>query len=223
MSGNNKGILLKGVQALPLQIPGEILEAQTYLSSSAVLLWINLLAFAQQQRPITLDGVAQYMGVKKRAVEEALATLAERGWINDEDGEIILQVPTETAVTSEESAPLLDEKQASFEWLINFWSHRLGSPGPDEMRKLGFWMEQKGLTCEVIAAGVEEMCAAVENPHLGYLEGILRNWYSEGVRSYSDLVERPYLARALPCSTPQDIHPEAKRKWKELFPDEFDE
>lgn len=219
-----KGVLLKGIEGFPIQVPDRILKHQSQLGTSATLVWINLLAFAQRRRPFQIEEIATFMGVDKTEVERALVILADYGWINDEGLEIRLMIP-DIAVQQEAAAEeptFLDEEQASFEWLISYWSARIGPPSPQEMRKLLFWMERKGMSHEVIAVAVEEMSAAVQNPSFPYLEGILRNWYAEGVRTYNDLIEKPYLSKVLPRPKEQTYDNPAEQKWKEVFPDEFD-
>ena len=39
-----------------------------------------------------------------------------------------------------------------------------------------FWVEKKKVSPEVVAVAIEEMRLSIDNPHIGYLEGILRNW-----------------------------------------------
>lgn len=221
--GRNVGIPLKGIESLPLQIPFEILEVQGILGQTAVLLWINLLAFSQKQKPITIKEVQKFMGVDKRSIEKALALLAEHGWINDEGMVIQLNVPESLeSLTSLDSIDEDTPSQNSFEWVCSFWTNRVSSATSDDTEKLLFWMQAKGVSHEVIAVAIEEMCASVAKPSFPYLEGILRNWYNEGVRTYADLIDKPYLTKVLPGRAEEALHPEAVRKWKELFPDAFE-
>ncbi len=228
------GIPLKGLENNAVQVPQELLHNQKELGLEAVMLWIQLAAFAQRGEAVSTQALAECMGIPRARVETHLAALADRGWINDEGMEIRLSVPPVSPAETELDGPeedtpqappkMLDPGQAQFEWLVNFWSHRVGAADPDIMRKLLFWMEQKGMSHEVIAVAIEEMCTNAQRPTLAYLDGVLRNWYQEGIREYQDLTERPHLAKVLPANTQeQRIHPDAERKWKELFPDEFDQ
>lgn len=217
----SKGILLRGVEGMPIQIPREILKSQPSLGPLATLVWINLVALAQLGRTLQIDTLTEQMGLEKGEVSQALALLADRGWINDEGLEIQLVLPTnlESALTSES---ILDPEQAAYEWLVEYWSTRVTAPSPDEMRKLFYWMEHKGLSHEVIAVAIEEMCATVVSPNFPYLEGILRNWHGVGIRTYNDLLENPHLTKVLaPIAAKKEPSPALKR-WKEVFPHEFD-
>ena len=207
-SPKNKRVILAGWGPYPLQIPREIFEQQASLGPVAALVWINLVAFAQRRHSIEIEEVAEAMGLTQQEINQALALLADRGWLSDDGLEIQLAIPSpvqtkretdlieEGVLTEQETAVaiegVLDEEQASFEWLISHWSARVATPSQEEMRKLLYWMETRGLSHEVIAVAVEEMFATASNPGFPYLEGILRNWHSAGIRTYSDLLANPH-------------------------------
>ncbi len=223
-----RGVILQGLKELPVQVPIEILDVQSTLGVNAVMLWINLLFNAQQQQALKVGSIGTLMGLESKEITKALVRLADHGWINDEGYEIKLCIPTERSQPEKKHHQtglddLLDQGQKGFEWLISFWSTRVAAPSPEEMKKLLFWMEKKQMSHEVIAAAIEEMCASIDHPHFSYLEGVLRNWANEGVFTYSQLVEKPYLSKVLAHSRKPAISPEAEQKWKELFPDEFDD
>lgn len=217
------GVLLQGLDNLPVQVPGEILESQASLGPIPVLLWINLLACAQQGRPLRIEQIAEYMGVEVEEIEQAMVVLANAGWVNDEGLVIHLTIPEDVPKQGrfETAVAVLDEEQASFEWLISYYAARVGDPSPEEMRKLLYWMERRGVSHEVIAVAIEEMCAGAPRPSFAYLEGILRNWHALGIRVYADLIERPNVARVLTQQPGKEELTPAERRWKEVFPDEF--
>lgn len=219
------GVLLQGLDNLPVQVPGAIFECQASLGPIAALLWINLLVCAQQSRPLKINDLSAYMGVEVGDLEQAMVVLANGGWINDEGLVIHLSIPQELPNQGrfETAVAVLDEEQASFEWLISYYATRVGDPSPEEMRKLLFWMERRGVSHEVIAVAIEEMCEGAARPSFQYLEGILRNWHSQGIRAYADLVERPSLARVLMHKPDEQELTVAERRWKEVFPDEFND
>lgn len=219
-SKKDSGFVIKGLEKLPLQVPIELLAAQERLGVNAVLVWINMVLFVQQHKPINTASISNIMHISQKEVNQALACLADQGWINDEGYEIRLCIPKQNDAKQE--IEVLDPKQKGFEWLINFWANKVAPPTSEEMQQLLFWSEKKQMSYEVIAAAVEEMCSSIDSPNLAYLEGVLRNWASEGVYTYNQLLEKPYLAKFLKQPHKASIHPEAKRKWKEVFPDEFD-
>lgn len=221
VSQSSKGVLLRGMEGLPIQIPLEVLNCQAVLGPKATLVWINLVALAQLREPLRLDTLAEQMGLPEQEVSQLLALLADRGWINDEGIEIRLTIPTiQEAAATEES--ILDEEEASFEWLVNYWTTRVAAPTPEEMRKLLYWVETKEVSHEVIAVAIEEMRASATSPGFAYLEGILRNWHAVGIRSYNDLLESPHLTKVLQPIAARKEHTPAEKRWKEVFPHEFD-
>ncbi len=233
-SNQNAGFMLTGIKNMPLQVPIEILAAQPELGVHAVLLWINLLLFVEKHQALSISFLAEAMGLEVSEVNRSLVKLADHGWINDEGYEIKLSVPSsqpaslpsipaDTPAPSHSSEDVLDKNQQGFEWLITCWSNRVSPPSPEEMKKLMFWMEKKQMSHEVIAVAIEEMCAAIDNPHFAYVEGILRNWSNEGVHSYTQLLEKPYLTKVLAPQSQSAVSLDATKKWKELFPDEFDD
>ncbi len=222
-SESERGLEMQGVDDLPVQVPVELFAQQHRLGVDAVLLWINLLFFAQQRKRLTLRTAAEQMGISMQRVEQAFVKLAEHGWVNDSGYTIRLAV---SAAEAAEPIPtgdslMLDEEQAGFEWLVNFWTHKVAAPSAEDMQRLYIWTDERGMSHEVVAAAIEEMCSSVDRPNIGYLEGILRNWLQEGVTSYADLTSKPYLSKVLPQTRREGVHPEAERKWKEFFPDEF--
>lgn len=225
MSGRkSKGVLLRGVEGLPIQVPAEILICQADLGPTATLVWINIVALSQFGRPLQINALAEQMGLEKRVVSQALASLADRGWINDEGLEIQLTVPDRDEQIEPTQAAALEtalQDSDSFEWLVNYVCARVTVPTPEEKRKLLFWMQSKGLSHEVIAVAIEEMCASAAHQSFPYLEGILRNWHGLGIRTYNDLLEHPYLAKVLaPITSCKEQNP-AEQRWREVFPDEF--
>lgn len=227
MSGRkSKGVLLRAVEGLPIQVPVEILKCQADLGPTATLVWINIVALSQMGRPMQINTLAEMMGLDKRTVSQALATLADRGWINDEGLEIQLTVPDSIESAEAAQAATLEavsqREPDAYEWLVDYVCARVTMPTPDEKRKLWYWMQTKGVSHEVIAVAVEEMCASAAHQSFPYLEGILRNWHGLGVRTYNDLLEHPYLAKVLgPITSFKEQNP-AEQRWREVFPDEFD-
>ena len=216
-----RGVLLKGVEGMPVQVPREIMGCQARLGPAATLAWINLLALAQAGKPMHIDDLTEAMGLPKWEVSKALALLADQGWINDEGLEIQLVVPELPEAAAALETPVEVEPEA-FEWLVSYWSARVDAASPEEMRKLLYWMEVKGLSHEVIAVAVEEMLVSAAQPSFPYLEGILRNWHAAGIRTYNDLLENSHLTKVLgPIAGSRELSP-AEKKWKEVFPDEFE-
>ena len=122
--------------------------------------------------------------------------------------------------------------------VMQIYHKRIGMIGPTQYEKLRFWIEEKGMEGAVVALAIEETVRSAEVPRISYLEGILRNWYNDGIRKLADLHERKRASRVLSGDnartkeralegTPnaaayQSVSAELVAKWKELYPDEYD-
>ena len=49
---------------------------------------------------------------------------------------------------------------------------------------------------DVVALAIHEMARSAPTPRIQYLEGILRNWYNDGVRTMADMIKRKKSTRA---------------------------
>lgn len=87
--------------------------------------------------------------------------------------------------------------------VAEFYQNRIGMLGPVQFEKLRFWVEEKAMSPDVVAAAIEETTASAEKPRIQYLEGILRNWYNDGIRSLQDLIKRNQLPAALAGAVPE--------------------
>ena len=98
-------------------------------------------------------------------------------------------------------------------------------------------MEHKKMSADVIALAIEETALSAQSPRFEYLEGILRNWSNQGVRTVDHLIKKKIKVRALagmqpeetvnetyegwPNATAYNIVDEDRLKiWKELYPDD---
>lgn len=123
--------------------------------------------------------------------------------------------------------------------VMQIYHKRIGMIGPTQYEKLRFWIEEMGLEGAVVALAIEETVRSAEVPRISYLEGILRNWYNDGIRTLADLHERKRASKVLSGEearskhdrplegTPnaaayQSVSAELVAKWKELYPDEYD-
>lgn len=86
-----------------------------------------------------------------------------------------------------------DELARDLESVFQLYQQRIGLLGPMQYEKLRFWVEQMGMDAAVVGMAIDETARSAENPRINYLEGILRNWHNDGLRTAADLVR--YLAR----------------------------
>jgi DnaD/phage-associated family protein len=123
--------------------------------------------------------------------------------------------------------------EADFQAVLDLYHKRIGMMGPKQRDKLRFWVEESGMSAEVVAAAIDITARQAENPRIQYVEGILRNWYNDGVRTFEEALKRyPEIAgESSGASEGYEGAPNAGayteadqdliKKWKELYPDEY--
>lgn len=126
---------------------------------------------------------------------------------------------------------------ADMEAVMDLYHRKIGMAGPTQFEKLRFWVEEQGMEGEVVAAAIEETVQSAQVPRINYLEGILRNWCNDNIRTLKDLVERK-ASKVLSGSGGKGagqesmegvpnaeayrrVDPKMVKKWKELYPDEY--
>lgn len=129
-------------------------------------------------------------------------------------------------------------EQADLKAVLDIYHKRIGLMGPKQYDKLRAWVENKGMSADAVAAAIDRTAKLAKNPRIEYLEGILRNWYNEGIRTYEDVLkkygnlhdERRGVDTSAGTSYEgmpnagayTDADKDLVRKWKELYPDEYD-
>lgn len=141
------------------------------------------------------------------------------------------------------AAPPITSASTDLDAVVQIYHKRIGLIGPAQYEKLRFWVEEQKMDAEVVALAIEETVASARNPRINYLEGILRNWYNAGIRTLSDLMQDKRHSQALipkderdrrdqpsprregsaNAAAYQHIDPDLVQRWKELYPDEYDE
>lgn len=94
-------------------------------------------------------------------------------------------------------AAVEDDLARDLESVFELYQQRIGLLGPMQYEKLRFWVEQMGMDAAVVAMAVDETARSAENPRINYLEGILRNWHNDGLRTAADLVRHLSREKAL--------------------------
>lgn len=129
--------------------------------------------------------------------------------------------------------------------VMQIYHKKIGMIGPSQFERLRFWVEDQKMDAEVVALAIEETVTSAKNPRINYLEGILKNWYNAGIRTLTDLMndkqaslvllpkeERKKLKEAQAASPREgvanasayeQVNPDLVERWKELYPDEYDE
>jgi DnaD/phage-associated family protein len=138
------------------------------------------------------------------------------------------------------------QQSPDMEAVLQFYHKKIGMLGPTQFEKLRFWVEDQGMDGEVVAAAIEETVQCAHTPRINYLEGVLRNWHNDGIRTLKDLIDKnvskvlsgasgpggsassgsqspPSSMEGVPnAAAYQRVDWRLVDKWKELYPDEYD-
>lgn len=144
-------------------------------------------------------------------------------------------LPTEAGPTASDPPADLagwDTDEAALQAVVQFYHQRIGMLGPSQFEKLRFWVEDQGMSSDVVALAIEETVQSAPTPRLAYVEGVLRNWYNAGIRTLADL-QRSKRARSQEVTPTAEGAPnaaafeavdrDALRRWKEMYADEYDD
>jgi len=131
----------------------------------------------------------------------------------------------------EAELPLNEDMQA----VVQIYHKRIGMMGPTQYERLRFWVEEQGMEGAVVALAIEETVQSADVPRISYLEGILRNWFNDGIRTLADVHRQKRASKVLGkgeqhamrqgvpnAGAYQSVNPELVAKWKEMYPDEYD-
>ena len=140
------------------------------------------------------------------------------------------EVAEEQAILDKEA---FSSPEADFQAVLDLYHKRIGMMGPKQRDKLRFWVEESGMSAEVVAAAIDITARKAENPRIQYLEGVLRNWYNDGVRTFEEALKKyPEIAGDSESASASyegapnagaytEADQELIQKWKELYPDEY--
>ena len=87
-------------------------------------------------------------------------------------------------------------KNDDLQAVLSIYHKKVGLLGPVQYEKLRAWVEEKGMGADVVALAIHEMVRSAPTPRIQYLEGILRNWYNDGIRTMADMIKRKKPTRA---------------------------
>jgi len=129
--------------------------------------------------------------------------------------------------------------------VVNVYRNNIGELSPSHEERLREWLEEKGMEAALVAHAIVETAERADSPSIGYLEGILLNWFNNDIRCYSDLQEQGSSGRkkghkrswkknktaASQTATDYEgwpnagayklVNPDMIKKWKEMYPDEY--
>lgn len=144
--------------------------------------------------------------------------------------------PGDPATTADGGEPTdvagWNSDEAALQAVVQFYHQRIGMLGPSQFEKLRFWVEEQQMASDVVALAIEETVQNAQTPRIAYVEGVLRNWYNEGIRTVADLQNskrtRSHEVAATTEGTPNAaafdaVDKDALRSWKEMYADEYDD
>lgn len=244
-----------------LLVPKELIDHyQPVVGAVGVALWLNLYAYQDQE--LSFDRLAIDLRCTPGQLEEALCSLIRYELVRSEIGEMGSMLYVSEPLSFEEfqelEARLSRQAPDSLGVLFDFYQKQVGLMGPVQEEKLRHWVVEQGMDIEVVVAAIVEMMKT-SSRRIEYLEGILRNWYNEGIRNLDDLTAQrkrwteeqgkrskkrpkegkktPGFMKSLPGETQavtkegyegvanagayRRVDPEAVKRWKEMFKDEY--
>jgi DnaD/phage-associated family protein len=222
---------------------------QPALGPTATILWLNIRWLAEQELEGDLMETLQfYTGLTREQIDAGLRALVAAGLldilddgthvVNDplSEEEFLRVFPEGLAAAKEE--PIDDEplpvKNDDLQAVLSIYHKKVGLLGPVQYEKLRAWVEEKGMGADVVALAIHEMVRSAPTPRIQYLEGILRNWYNDGIRTMADMIKRKKPTRAAGegkaagesyegcpnAGAYRTVQPNLVERWKELYPDE---
>ena len=81
--------------------------------------------------------------------------------------------------------------------VLEWYHQRIGLISESQFERLCEWITRRGMTADVVALAIEETARSAQYASFSYLEGVLRNWYNQGVRTWQDLSRRRHLSSVL--------------------------
>ena len=165
--------------------------------------------------PLSADEFARAFGEEPRPAEPSRAA-------------------AETAASAEPALPDQAAMPTDLRGVLEWYHQRIGLISDSQAERLYEWITQRGMTTDVVALAIEQTARSAEYASFSYLEGILRNWYNQGVRTWADVLRRPHLASVLGAPRPgsrqeppmtgvpnadayRPVDPERVRRIKEMY------
>lgn len=128
-------------------------------------------------------------------------------------------LPVPNTQTNKQTAPEDPKGVRPSDPVVEAWHERVGMMGPAAFEKLQAWVDQNGMERGAVAYGIEVAADAKEQekpgrkPSVAFVDGILRNWHNDGVRTLEDAREAQ-RARASPKNANDDAISAARKRMK---------
>ncbi|MBO8125700.1 MAG: DnaD domain protein [Firmicutes bacterium] len=220
------------------------------IGKEGVILWLFMAFKAKQGQAIEAEALAQETRLSPSEFDEAFAKLIQHGLVSvaetasgeqcilvhdpePKEGESVSleEVKEEVAAAgAHPSGPpaAAPSSQDPFGDLLQYYEAKVGWVTPKICTDLAKWVDD-GMEPAVIKEAVDEMIQKADSPRYPYLNAILVSWHQNGWRTMEDLqkarrkkqsMEGVPNAAAYKEVSSADV--ERIRRWKELYPDEYD-
>lgn len=154
-----------------------------------------------------------FLAAVKRFAQPFLELFAERltEWFGNTETETDTETDTDTETETEtESKPdpvvsSLPPSSDDLDIVLDAWRQHIGELGPKQLDAISAWLKEsdRAMPAEVVVKAIE-IAAQSGVRRLNYVEGILRNWLNDGVRTLEDIEraeQRKYRTRGAPAET----------------------
>lgn len=152
-----------------------------------------------------------FFAAVKRFAQPFLELFAER--LTERFGNTETETETETDTDTEtetESKPdpvvsSLPPSSDDLDIVLDAWRQHIGELGPKQLDAISAWLKEsdRAMPAEVVVKAIE-IAAQSGVRRLNYVEGILRNWVNDGVRTLEDIEraeQRKHRSRGAPAET----------------------
>lgn len=235
-----------------IPVPTALLaDYQARIGAEGVLVWLNVrwyLLLKKEEEEIDIQEIQNRTGLSPEQWEQGLSALEQTGLVEiQREGfavpQLVLNDPEDSAEGAEEAVAAAQAQEpvvCDLETVFQAYHDTIGLMAPTDFLKLRSWVEDRGLTPGVLVAGIRETGKSATFRRMSYLEGILRNWYNDGIRNEADLSrvreEQEKQMREKTTSKPyprgadndmangvayKKVNAEEIKRWKELYPDEY--
>lgn len=270
LSSRSSGIYLWDEADSALLVPERLIaEEQRRVGPVATAIWVSLRYLALREAPLAdpIQRLADLTGLGQAEVRQGLDRLegaglldrTPRGWrlrsqpsqrqVSDgaqQDGPARGALPAGPTSAATDLAAADQEEAADLQAVVAIYHKWIGLMGEAQYERLRYWLESMGMGADVIAVAIRQAAVQAPRPRMSYVEGILRNWYNDGIRTLEDLAEQGQLAEVMEsagkgragrgsgaggaapvpegaanAAAYRPVDPDQVARWKELYPDEY--
>ena len=161
-----------------------------------------------------------FLTVVKRFAQPFQELFAERltEWFANTETETETDTDTESDTDTEtESKPdpvvsSLPQSSDDLDIVLDAWRQHIGELGPKQLDAISAWLKEpdRAMPAEVVVKAIE-IAAESGVRRLNYIEGILRNWVNDGVRTLED-IERAEQQKHRSQGAPAEARPRFDRE-----------